>query len=279
MITGQGFPTATPLRQSHQVKEYHNTRNALYFGIFYIWILHHPAFLSNFIEIYLTMKKYLLIVSVALAALCGSAAKPYKVSILGDSYSTFERHVQPDTNYVWYFDGENKPERTDVNALGDTWWSQFIHDTGFELVKNNSFSGSTICHTGYNGEDYSGRSFITRMHYLGNPDIILVFGATNDLWANVPLEADSTLTDPLYAFRPAMKELVTGLPALYPGAKIYFMLNDEIGGDVRDIIIEECDRQRIPVLRLESIDKRMGHPSKAGMAEINRQLKEFLRIE
>lgn len=225
------------------------------------------------------MKKVLLLVSLAVAALVSNAAKPYKVAILGDSYSTFERHVQPDTNYVWYFDGENKPERTDVNALGDTWWQRFINDTGFELVINNSFSGSTICHTGYNGEDYSGRSFITRMRYLGDPDIILVFGATNDFWAKVPVESDSILRDPLYAFHPAMKELVTGLPALYPGAKVYFMLNDEIDGPVRDIILKECEAERIPVLQLEAIDKRMGHPSKAGMAEINRQLKEFLRIE
>lgn len=225
------------------------------------------------------MNKYLLMASLLIVALCAGAAKPYKVSILGDSYSTFERHVQPDTNYVWYFANENKPERTDVNALEDTWWQQFIHDTGFELVQNNSFSGSTICNTGYNGEDYAGRSFITRMHYLGDPDIILVFGATNDLWAKVPLEADSTLADPLYAFRPAMKKLVTELPGLYPDAKVYFMLNDEIDGGVRDIIIEECERNRIPVLRLEAIDKRMGHPSKAGMSAINRQLKDFLKIQ
>lgn len=225
------------------------------------------------------MKKTLLILSLLAVAAGAMAAKPYKVSILGDSYSTFERHVQPDTNYVWYFDGENNPEKTDVNTLGDTWWQQFLHDTGFELVQNNSFSGSTICHTGYNGEDYSGRSFVTRMRYLGDPDIILVFGATNDFWAKVPVDPDSAMRDPLYAFRPAMERLAAGLPEIYPDAKIYFILNDEISGPVRDIVIAECERQRIPVLQLENIDKRMGHPSKAGMAQINRQLKEFLRIE
>ena len=243
--------------------------------------MHRRVILSNFSEIYIyqSMKKYLLIASLAIAAIAGNAAKPsYKVSILGDSYSTFERHVQPDTNYVWYFANENKPERTDVNDVNDTWWQQFIHDTGLELIQNNSFSGSTICHTGYNGEDYSGRSFITRMKYLGDPDIILVFGATNDLWANVPIEADSTMTDPLYAFHPAMTELTSGLKTTYPDAKVYFILNDEINGKIREIIMEECNKSNIPVLELEAIDKRMGHPSKAGMAAINRQLKEFLRI-
>lgn len=213
------------------------------------------------------------------AMLSAIGARPYRVSILGDSYSTFESHVEPDSNYVWYFDKENKPERTDVNAVDDTWWRQFIHDTGFALVKNNSFSGSTICHTGYNGDDYSGRSFITRMDNLGDPDIILVFGATNDFWAKVPVEASDSPANPLYAFRPAMKELASRLPAIYPGAKVYFMLNDEISGSVREIVIEECGRNRIPVLELEAIDKRQGHPTKAGMAEINRQLKEFMKLQ
>ena len=45
----------------------------------------------------------------------------------------------------------------------------------YELERNNSYSGSTVCHTGYKGADYSDRSFITRMVDLGQPDIILVF--------------------------------------------------------------------------------------------------------
>ncbi len=224
------------------------------------------------------MKKYIVTVLLAIAAICASAAQPCRVSILGDSYSTFEHCVQPDTNYVWYFAGANDPVRTDVATAADTWWQQFIDDTGFTLVTNNSFSGSTICHTGYNGEDYSGRSFITRMTSLGDPDIILVFGGTNDFWANAPIESDSTLVNPLYAVAPAMEYLADGINRLYPDAHTYFILNDEITGPVRDIILESCRRHRIPCLELEGIDKRQGHPSKAGMAEINRQLKEYLHI-
>ena len=48
----------------------------------------------------------------------------------------------------------------------------------------NSYSGSTICNTGYRDEDYSDRSFINRTTLLGNPDIILICGGTNDSWAN-----------------------------------------------------------------------------------------------
>lgn len=48
------------------------------------------------------------------------------------------------------------------------------------MKRNNSYSGSTVCHTGYQKADYSDRSFATRMDNLGNPDVLLVFGGTND---------------------------------------------------------------------------------------------------
>lgn len=48
----------------------------------------------------------------------------------------------------------------------------------------NSYYGATICYTGYRDEDYTDRSFITRSSLLGNPDIILICGATNDNWAD-----------------------------------------------------------------------------------------------
>lgn len=45
--------------------------------------------------------------------------------------------------------------------------------------------GATISYTGYNDEDYTNRSFITRLDRLGCPDIILICGATNKNWAGV----------------------------------------------------------------------------------------------
>lgn len=92
-------------------------------------------------------------------------------------------------------------------SVRNTWWHQFIKENNYRLCVNNSFSGATICHTGYRSEDYSDRSFITRMKALGCPDIIFIFGATNDYWAKSPLGeyqyADWSKKD-LYSFRPAM---------------------------------------------------------------------------
>ena len=132
------------------------------------------------------MKK--LIFNIALVMLCISAAAQTKtVSILGDSYSTFEGYLEPDTNYVWYFDYRARTN-TDVTKVTQTWWHQLISSKGWRLLKNNSCSGSTICNTGYRQEDVTRNSFLARMDNLGGaPDIIYIFGGTNDAWANSPI--------------------------------------------------------------------------------------------
>lgn len=108
-------------------------------------------------------------------------AQPRKsVSILGDSYSTFENYLQPETNAVWYF---GIPKNiNDVVSIGQTWWYKFIGKNGYKLYLNNSSSGTTICNTGYDKKNHSDNSFITRMNNLGCPDLVLIFEGTNDSW-------------------------------------------------------------------------------------------------
>ena len=153
-----------------------------------------------------TMHKIALILfcSVILTLLT-QCQNPKKVSILGDSYSTFEGHVFPENNALWYF----KIPRygTDVSSVNQLWWHQLIAGKNYQLEVNNSFSGSTISNTGYNNMDASCCSFLARMNNLGNPDIIFIFGATNDVWARAPL-GDFQYSDwtkgSLFQFRPAM---------------------------------------------------------------------------
>lgn len=201
------------------------------------------------------------------------------VSILGDSYSTFEGHVTPDTNYVWYFKAP-KPERTDVDKVGQTWWHQLIRDKNLRLVVNNSFSGATICNRGYRGDDYSDRSFLTRAKELGSPEIILIFGGTNDSWAGVNVgeyldgngnTADGSAPD-LYTFRPALDIMLSTMKDYYPGTDIYFIVNSELRPEITESIVTLCDRHGIETIMLENIDKKSGHPSVKGMAEIARQV-------
>ena len=88
-----------------------------------------------------------------------------KVLFLGDSYTTFKGYI-PEGYAVYYSSSENSV--TDATRVEDTWWHQLIEKTGSEIVLNSSYSGSTICNTGYNGNDSTRTSFITRLDALIN---------------------------------------------------------------------------------------------------------------
>ena len=190
--------------------------------------------------------------------------------------STFYGHVSPAANLCWYgVPGEKK--ENDVTKVEETWWYRFIHEHGFQLERNNSYSGSTVCHTGYEKADYSDRSFITRIHNLGTPDIILVFGGTNDSWAGAPIGAyqyDGWTKADLYSFRPAFCYLLASLKQLYPAARIYNITNSELSEEVTDSMDEICRHYGIENIRLHDIDKQWGHPSVQGMQSIDAQVWE-----
>lgn len=119
------------------------------------------------------MKKFCFLLLLTILCSSISFAQSLKsISILGDSYSTFEGYLQPDTNSIWYY--VSPRQQTDVTSVKQTWWHKFIKENNYRLCVNNSFSGATICNTGYRNEDYSDRSFITRMDQLGCPDVIFV---------------------------------------------------------------------------------------------------------
>lgn len=210
------------------------------------------------------MKRNLFITLLLLAVF--SLQAKVKVSILGDSYSTFEGWI-PDGYDKWY--GPNRGN--DVKKVEDTWWHQLIEDNGLELEINNSWSGATICNTGYNGEDYTIKSFLTRSENLGeNPDLIFVFGGTNDDWAGVPLgTADGT---DMFTFRPAVKAMLKNIKNKYPDALCMTIINTELKPDVVNALIECCETEEVPYIQLEYIDKQKGHPSINGMKAISKQV-------
>lgn len=221
------------------------------------------------------MRKLLLSTLIALAAI-GSQAQ--RVSILGDSYSTFEDFVTPSTNELWYY-AKNDTAKTDVNRVQDTWWWQFIHDNGYQLCVNNSYSGATIGYQGYDGNDYSDRSFLKRVRNIGSPDILLIFGATNDSWAGEPVGDykwnDWTYGD-YYTFRPALASLLSWVTLHHPNVRIYFIINSQLRDDITESCQTICEHYGIPYILLHDIDKRMGHPTVKGMATIAEQIKKVV---
>ena len=110
------------------------------------------------------------------------------VLIFGDSYSTFEGYI-PNGFAVYY--SKTGSGETGIKNVEETWWYPLIKETDSRLLQNNSWSGSTICYTGYNGDCSETSSFICRLNKLTDAgffreneiNTVFVFGGTNDSWA------------------------------------------------------------------------------------------------
>lgn len=222
-----------------------------------------------------------------LAALLPASAKvtgkdSLSVTIFGDSYSTFEGYLTPDTNEVWYFTAARQQQGNDVNRVEQTWWWQVKERMGWKVERVNAYSGSTVCFTGYNKQDYTPRSFLTRLPNLGEPDIILVCAATNDSWCGAPIgeyQYGNWTRSNLFSFRPAMAKLCHDLKTQYPQAEILFILNSELRESINESVRVICRHYGIPLLELHDIDKQRGHPSVAGMKAIADQVVHVLSTE
>ena len=115
-----------------------------------------------------------------------------KISILGDSISTYQGYTTPDGVFYDLF----SVAMAEMRGVDDTWWMQVIHGLDGQLEVNNSFSSTTVA-----GEDqylapvtaagHMMDSFHRSPNYLsgcsdqrtaglGNPDVILIFMGTND---------------------------------------------------------------------------------------------------
>lgn len=234
----------------------------------------------------ITMKRVFTIISSLLAlTVCFSCsqqgAKDIKtISILGDSYSTFEGH-NPEGNAIWYFDNRQNGAN-DVIKLEQTWWKLFCEEGGYELLLNDSYSGSTICNTGYNREDYKDRSFITRMVRCIEdqaPDMLMIFGATNDSWANSPvgeLQFEDWTDQDLYSCLPAYCYMLDYLTTNAKDTEIVCVINSELKYEIVAGIMEACEHYGAKYILLKDIDKIGGHPSIEGMKQINEQLTTFM---
>ena len=218
--------------------------------------------------------------SIALAAVLamGSAsAAPLRISVLGDSYSTFEGFI-PRANAVWY----SRPPRNlnDVTDVKETWWHLAAEKLGGVIEVNNSWSGATVSFTGYPDRttgkpmDFTVQSFVTRASALGDPDVIFVCGGTNDSWCDAPIgeyQWGGWTRKDLFSFRPAMAKMCRELRTLYPSAQVIFLLNNGLKGAINESVHVICARYGIKCVDLQNIDKQRSHPSVAGMKAIAEQ--------
>lgn len=200
------------------------------------------------------------------------------VAVLGDSYSTFEGFI-PKGHPEWYRTNVNKAA-TDVDKVEQTWWWQVVKNGGYKLGVNDSYSGSTVCFTGYDDADFSDRSFVTRATNLGNPDIILVCGGTNDSWCGAKVgeyKYEGWKRADMYYFRPALAKLYTVLREHYPNVEVYFILNDCLRDDINESVDVISKHYGVPVIKLSGIDKQSGHPNVKGMKTFADQVLSALK--
>lgn len=209
----------------------------------------------------------------------GADVKFGDVIIFGDSYSTYEGYI-PEGYSSWYTSARNNG----VLSVSDTWWHSLISETGSKLVQNNSWSGSTIGYTGYDGADTSTTSsFIYRLEKLLDEgffdekpvDTVFVLGGTNDDWANAPLgelKFDNFEESDLYSVLPAIGYFSKLLNDNLPNAKKVFIINTGLDPAIAGALSRASEHFGFDVVVLENIDKENGHPTKQGMDDIKNQI-------
>lgn len=217
------------------------------------------------------------------------------IFILGDSYSTYKGYLPEKLNWYYSDEGPNYAHKypelaskeKDVCDVTQTWWYNFTKENGV-LIRNCSWSGTTICNTGYDGKDYSYCSFITRIEELlksgyfenNKVDTLLLFGGTNDSWSDAPLgeaKSSSWTKDDLYFVLPAFSYLIDLLTKKIPEAKIYCILNDELKPEITNFYKKTCDNNGVEYIELNGIDKVSGHPTILGMKQIREQVEAYIK--
>lgn len=203
-----------------------------------------------------------------------------KVMIFGDSYSTFEGCIPE--GYDIYYTKLPRIEGMDVTKKEECWWHLLMSDLGAELVMNDSWSGSTICYTGYQGDCSATSSFITRLEkYIAEDfftkngiDTVFVLGGTNDSWADARLgKVSDEGREALFCVLPAIRKFLTLLRSAFGGRIIVITNDTEIKTEIVDCLISEGESVGATTVRLTDIHKVSGHPDVIGMRQIYEQVK------
>lgn len=205
--------------------------------------------------------------------------------LIGDSYSTFEGAI-PEGYDSWYFKAPGK--NTDVFKKEQTWWYRLFDGKDNILIRNESYSGTTICNSVR--PQYSvDTSFINRFDKLINDgffekniiDTVLIFGGTNDSYIDSPVgenQFDNFNEEDLLKVLPACGYLAKRVSFAAPDARICWLINTELKDEIVDGIIRNAEHFNQDYIRFTKIDKLSGHPSVKGMLDILNAVKEHFEI-
>ncbi len=206
-----------------------------------------------------------------------------KTLILGDSYTTFRNYV-PSGFDIWY--GEDIRPDHGVSDVDKTWWRQVMSRVSGELVLNSSWSGTTVCHTGWRGEDCRHKSFVGRLDKLiadgffdvNKIDTVLVYGGTNDSWSGSPIgevKHGEVTVEELFSFAPAVCYLLDKLRETLPDGRIIYIVNGFLKPDVIKAVRHATEYSGCEMLVMPDVDLIDGHPTAKGMSEIADEVIRF----
>ncbi len=206
------------------------------------------------------------------------------IMIFGDSYSTFHGYIPE--HYAAYYWQEPSPCHG-LNSVEQTWWYQLMRETNSNIVVNDSWSGSTVGYTGYEGENTDVNSFIARLEkYIAadfffdkNIDTVFIFGGTNDDWCGAEvgeLRFEGFEKADLYRVLPAVCYMIKRTKEAIPDARIIWLINTDLKVSITDGIKAACKHFDIDYIAFDHIDKVDGHPTPTGMTEIKNGIMKYL---
>lgn len=200
------------------------------------------------------------------------------VLIFGDSISAFAGDIPDGFNpYYPYVTG------TLVETSEQMWYGLLISETGSNLVLNNSWSGSTICYTGYFGYEPS-QSFLFRANAcLKNGecrgkkiDTVIIQGGGNDTSVSPYGEVKyfDWTEDDLRACLPAFCKLLDYVKTEPPDARIIFLLNESLPDQVYFDMKAACEHYDVECVLFGNLEVFSGHPTRFGMVQFKDQILE-----
>ena len=208
---------------------------------------------------------------------CGNKNLPNlgNTIIIGDSYSTFEGKIP--AGYPTYYTKNSKD--IGVDRVRKTWWGHLIRKTNAKLLLNSSYSGSTVCHTGYGGNDCSEISFTGRMEQLiasgyfneNRVDTCIIFGGLNDYWANSPLgeiKFENITEIDKFSYFPALSHMLQSIRKASSETRIIFVICELLSDEMKNGIREICSYYGVETVEPKNVKIENGHPNAEGMKKI-----------
>jgi lysophospholipase L1-like esterase len=222
-----------------------------------------------------------------------AATDTLNVSILGDSISTYSEYTQYSN-----IGGDYYPGNGNLSSVNDTWWMSVINSHGYNLDSDESLGGSRVTWTGeatdnyyHLGDNYSMSSDKRIASLTKNgvkPDLVIVYGGTNDAICNVNMGNINNITaNGRSDFASAYTTTINKIKLFYPGVKIIcvapYNTSSYSASTVANIIQVVAQRTGSTFVNLQSLNMSgylnsdYIHPNKLGMALISQKINNAIQ--